>query len=103
MKNIIQLLIIFPIVVSLAMMQDKPNNLQVLEFDSERDLKKYMKTVSKDLGVKCKYCHDLNDKSIDTDHKIIAREMMRMQMDKELIIESAFSYIALLKPEMCLD
>jgi len=40
-----------------------------------------MKTVSKDLGVKCKYCHDLNDKSIDTDHKKIAREMMRMQMD----------------------
>ena len=81
MKNIIQLLIIFPIVVSLGIMQDKSNNLQVLKFESERDLKKYMKTVSKDLGVKCKYCHDLNDKSIDTDHKIIAREMMRMQMD----------------------
>ena len=62
-------------------MQDKPNNLQVLEFDSERDLKKYMKTISKDLGVKCKFCHDLNDKSIDTDHKLVAREMMKMQMD----------------------
>ena len=62
-------------------MQDKSNNLQVLKFDSKRDLKKYMKTISKDLGVKCKFCHDLNDKSIDTDHKKIAREMMRMQMD----------------------
>ena len=81
MKNIIQLLIIFPIVISIAIMQDKPNNLQVLEFDSKRDLKKYMKTISKDLGVKCKFCHDLNDKSIDTDHKKIARKMMRMQMD----------------------
>ena len=81
MKNIIQLLIIFPIAISIAIMQDKPNNLQVLEFDSERDLKKYMKSISKDLGVKCKYCHDLNDKSIDTDHKKIARKMMRMQMD----------------------
>ena len=67
--------------VSLGIMQDKSNNLQVLKFESERDLKKYMKTVSKDLGVKCKYCHDLNDKSIDTDHKKIARKMMRMQMD----------------------
>ena len=62
-------------------MQDKQKNLQVLKFDSERDLKKYMKTISKDLGVKCTFCHDLNDKSIDTDHKLIAREMMKMQKD----------------------
>ena len=81
MKKLIHVLTILFIVSSLGFMQDKPNNLQVLEFDSKRDLKKYMKTVSKDLGVKCKFCHDLNDKSIDTDHKKIAREMMRMQMD----------------------
>ena len=56
-------------------------NLQVLDFESERELKKYMKTISKDLGVKCTFCHDLNDKSIDTDHKLIAREMIKMQMD----------------------
>ena len=66
---------------SLSFMQDKPKNMQVLDFESERDLKKYMKSISKDLGVKCKYCHDLNDKSIDTDHKKIARKMMQMQMD----------------------
>ena len=81
MKKLIHVLTILFIVSSLGFMQDKPNNLQVLEFDSKRDLKKYMKTISKDLGVKCKFCHDLNDKSIDTDHKRIAREMMRMQMD----------------------
>ena len=81
MKKLIHVLTMLFIVLSLGFMQDKLKNLQVLEFDSERDLKKYMKTVSKDLGVKCKYCHDLNDKSIDTDHKKIAREMMRMQMD----------------------
>ena len=56
-------------------------NLQVLDFESERELKKYMKTIGKDLGVKCTFCHDLNDKSIDTDHKLIAREMIKMQMD----------------------
>ena len=56
-------------------------NLQILDFESERDLKKYMKAISKDLGVKCSYCHDINDKSIDTGHKNIAREMMKMQID----------------------
>ena len=67
--------------ISLGFMQDKPKNLQVLEFESVRDLKKYMKKIQKDLGVKCKFCHDINDKSIDTEHKIIAREMMKMQID----------------------
>ena len=60
-------------------MQNKPTNLQVLDFESERELKKYMKTIGKDLGVKCTFCHDLNDKSIDTEHKLVAREMMKMQ------------------------
>ena len=59
----------------------QPKNLQVLDIESERDLKKYMKTISKDLGVKCTFCHDINDKSIETAHKIVAREMMKMQMD----------------------
>jgi len=81
MKKLIHVLTMLFIVSSLSFMQDKPNNLQVLDFESERNLKKYMKSISKDLGVKCKYCHDLNDKSIDTDHKKIARKMMRMQMD----------------------
>jgi len=81
MKKLIHVLTLLFTVSSLAFMQDKPKNMQVLDFKSERDLKKYMKSISKDLGVKCKFCHDLNDKSIDTDHKNIAREMMRMQMD----------------------
>ena len=81
MKELIHVLTMLFIVSSLCFMQDKPKNLQVLDFESERGLKKYMKSISKDLGVKCKYCHDLNDKSIDTDHKKIARKMMRMQMD----------------------
>jgi len=81
MKKLIHVLSILFIVSSLVFMQGKPKYLQVLDFESERNLKKYMKSISKDLGVKCKFCHDLNDKSIDTDHKNIAREMMRMQMD----------------------
>ena len=74
-----QFILIFPLVISLVSMQGKPTNLQVLEFDSERALKKYMKTIAKDLGVKCTFCHDLNDKSIDTEHKLVAREMIKMQ------------------------
>ena len=70
---------IFSLTISLA--YGELGTLQVLDFESERDLKKYMKSISKDLGVKCTFCHDLNDKSIDTDHKIIAREMIKMQMD----------------------
>ena len=81
MKKLIHVLIMLFIVSSLGFIQDKPKNLKVLDFESERSLKKYMKSISKDLGVKCKFCHDLNDKAIDTDHKKIARKMMRMQMD----------------------
>ena len=81
MKNLIQFCMIFPVVISLGIMQEKPKNLQVLDFESVRDIKKYMKTIQKNLGVKCTFCHDINDKSIDTEHKIIAREMMKMQMD----------------------
>ena len=81
MKKLINILATLLIVSSLSFMQNKQKNMQVLNFESERDLKKYMKSISKDLGVKCQYCHDLNDKSIDTDHKKIARDMMRMQMN----------------------
>ena len=81
MNFLLRLIVIFSILSSFSITEDKPKNLQVLDFDSERELKKFMKTIQKDLGVKCKFCHDINDKSIDTPHKLIAREMMRMQMD----------------------
>ena len=90
MKKLINILATLLIVSSLSFMQNKQKNMQVLNFESERDLKKYMKSISKDLGVKCQYCHDLNDKSIDTNHKNIAREMMRMQMD---LNESFFAFL----------
>ena len=102
MKILIQLLIIIPIILSLGIMQEKPKNLQVLDFESVRDLKKYMKTIQKNLGVKCTFCHDINDKSIDTEHKIIAREMMKMQID---LNKSFFAQIgdSLLKHENTLQ
>ena len=81
MKKLIYFVMILSFAISLGFMQDKPKNLQVLEFESVRDLKKYMKKIQKDLGVKCKFCHDINDKSLDTPHKKIAREMMKMQIE----------------------
>ena len=37
-----------------------------------------MKSISKDLGVKCSYCHDMDDKSLDTPEKDITREMIKL-------------------------
>ena len=76
---------------AIAVASGKPKNLQVLDFESIRDVKKYMNTVAKDLGVKCSFCHDIRNKSKDTDHKIIARDMMKMQREineRLFIIES---------------
>ena len=77
--NFLRIYISIFIILSIGIGQIK--NLQVLNYESEKNLKKYMKAISKDLGVKCTFCHDLNDKSIDTDHKLVAREMMKMQMN----------------------
>ena len=69
------------LILLIAISSGKPKNLQVLDFESIRDVKKYMNTVAKDLGVKCSFCHDIRNKSKDTDHKIIARDMMKMQRE----------------------
>ena len=41
-------------------------------------MKKYMKSITKDLGIKCNYCHNMDDKSIDTPKKNIGREMIKL-------------------------
>ena len=55
---------------------DDLKNVQVLDITSNREMKKYMKSISKDLGTKCKSCHIMDDKSSDTPEKDIAREMI---------------------------
>ena len=69
------------ILCSISFTQTKFKNVQVLDIQSRSEMKEYMKSISKDLDVKCSYCHDLNDKSIDTDIKNIAREMIIMQQE----------------------
>lgn len=53
-------------------------NVKVLDITSKSEMRKYMKSISKDLGVKCSYCHDMDDKSFDTPEKNITREMIKL-------------------------
>ena len=55
---------------------DTFENVKVLDIESRSEIKKYMKSIAKDLGVKCSYCHDMDDKSLDNPVKDIAREMI---------------------------
>ena len=53
-------------------------NVKILDIESKSEMKKYMKSISKDLGVKCSHCHDMDDKSLDSPEKDIAREMIKL-------------------------
>ena len=57
---------------------DTFKNVKVLDIESRRELKKYMQSITADLGTKCSYCHDMDDKSIDTPLKDITREMIKL-------------------------
>jgi hypothetical protein len=57
-------------------------NLKVLPKDmSKKDIKAVMKKVADALGVECDHCHDLDDMAKDTEHKLVARQMMIMVND----------------------
>jgi hypothetical protein len=57
-------------------------NLEVLPADiTKEEMKRYMKLISRSIGVKCEYCHrtDIRDYATDEiSEKLIARRMMRM-------------------------
>ena len=69
------------------------SNVQVLPYKSKKEMMKYMKkTVSKSLGVKCKFCHNIKNYADDSNpHKLVAREMMRMVISMNTHLDSAFS------------
>ncbi|MDP6533265.1 MAG: c-type cytochrome [Candidatus Marinimicrobia bacterium] len=72
------------IITSIGFAQDAPKselkNVTVLPFTQKRDILRYMKkVVVPELGVKCKYCHVMNDYASDEkEAKKVSREMMRM-------------------------
>ena len=63
---------------SIIYSQSEFKNVKVLDITSKAELRKYMKSISKDLGVKCSYCHDMDNKSLDTPEKDITREMIKL-------------------------
>ena len=66
------------LVFSISYAQSEFKYVQVLDITSKSEMRKYMKSISKDLGVKCSYCHDMDDKSADTPAKEITREMIKL-------------------------
>jgi len=60
----------------------KGKDLQVLPKDiSKEKIKEIMKRQAEALGVDCDHCHKPPDMHLDTEHKKVAREMMRMVKD----------------------
>ena len=56
--------------------------LQILPKNISRDeLKKIMKSMSKDLGVDCSFCHEEPNMEKETNKKKLARDMMQMTND----------------------
>jgi photosynthetic reaction center cytochrome c subunit len=74
---------IFIIMLSSMVAQDSQKNelknVQVLPFTTTVEIKEFMKSMAKELGVKCRYCHNPNNLSSDEkSNKKSAREMLRM-------------------------
>ena len=71
-------LYILYILFSFLLSESEFKNVTVLDITSKSEMRKYMKSISKDLGVKCSYCHNMDDKSLDTPEKDITREMIKL-------------------------
>ncbi len=75
------------VLISIVFAEDKIKselkNVRVLPFTKKAEIMKYMKkTVTKELGVKCNFCHNIKNFSSDENaHKLVAREMMSMVMN----------------------
>ena len=63
---------------SILYSQSDFKNLQVLDITLKSEMRTYMKSISKDLGVKCSHCHNMDDKSLDSPDKDITREMIKL-------------------------
>ena len=69
-------------------------NVKVLPFKKKRELVNYMKIVSKELGVKCSFCHIPNDYSSDKKaNKTVAREMILMTQNANSVLNLSLIHI----------
>ncbi|MBI3073378.1 MAG: photosynthetic reaction center cytochrome c subunit [Deltaproteobacteria bacterium] len=46
--------------------------------DDEEEMRAFMKQLAAEIGVKCNYCHDVDDFKKDSPKKKIAKDMMKM-------------------------
>ncbi len=46
--------------------------------DNEEEMQAFMKQLAAEIGVKCNYCHDVDDFKKDSPKKKIAKDMMKM-------------------------
>jgi hypothetical protein len=75
---------LLPVIVGSALpaqdLPDKFQNLQVLPSDiSKEDLKETMEGFTEALGVKCTFCHILEEyEKDDQEHKLVARKMIKL-------------------------
>ena len=77
-----RLIIVFLLVAVVLGQKSDLKNVKVLPFKKKRELVNYMKIVTKELGVKCSFCHVTKDYSDDKkDQKKVAREMIIMTMN----------------------
>jgi len=76
--NILTSVLTFYIMITVSYSNRNFENVTELDFTSKSEMKKYMKEISKDIGAKCSFCHDLDDKSLETENKKIGREMMQL-------------------------
>ncbi|MCH8010430.1 MAG: c-type cytochrome [Candidatus Marinimicrobia bacterium] len=86
-------IIVVAITMSLALSDligQELKNVQVLPYKTKKEIFPFMKNiVAKSLGVKCKFCHNIKDYSIDENpHKLVAREMMSMVNSINVRMES---------------
>ena len=69
--------------------QSELKNVKLLPFKKKREVVSYMKIVTKELGVKCSFCHIPNDYASDKKaNKIVAREMIAMTMSANKVLNN---------------
>ena len=76
--NKVASILTFYIMITISYSNPNFKNVTELDFTSKSEMKKYMKEISKDIGVKCSFCHALDDKSLETENKKIGREMIQL-------------------------
>jgi len=64
-------------------------NVKVLPLKEKREVVNFMKMITKEIGVKCSFCHIPNDYTSDKkSNKIVAREMISMTLSANKVLNN---------------